>query len=102
MRDDETEMLLTVEQAAQRLQLTPYTVRAQLRQGKLRGIRRGRVWRIEESALLESTPAKPKAARRAFGLLANDPNATGKRTVDDFLADRHAEAQTEREKGQSA
>jgi excisionase family DNA binding protein len=94
------EMLLTVEQAAQRLQLTPYTVRAQLRQGKLRGIRRGRVWRIEESALLESTPAPArKAARRGFGLLANDPHATGARTVDDFLADRHAEAQAELEKG---
>lgn len=45
---------------------------------------------------------RPKAARRAFGLLASDPNATGKRTVDDFLADRHAEAQAEREKGETA
>jgi excisionase family DNA binding protein len=50
---------------------------------------------------LESAPAPTdrKAARRGFGLLANDPNATGARTVDDFLADRHAEAQAELEKG---
>lgn len=45
------EMLLTVEQAAARLQLAPYTVRAQLKRGVLHGIKRGRVWRIPESAL---------------------------------------------------
>ena len=50
------EMLLTLEQAAQRLQLHPETVRRQLVRGALRGIRRGRVWRVPESALSESTP----------------------------------------------
>lgn len=47
------EMLLTVEQAAARLQLAPFTVRQQLKRGALRGIKRGRVWRIPESALME-------------------------------------------------
>ncbi len=51
-----SEMLLTVEQAAARLQLTSYTVRLQLRAGRLRGVKRGRVWRVPESALLEPTP----------------------------------------------
>jgi excisionase family DNA binding protein len=52
------EMLLTVEQAAQRLQLTEDTIRVQCRTGALRGIKRGRAWRIPESALLEPTPTK--------------------------------------------
>lgn len=51
------EMLLTLDQAAQRLQLHPETVRRQLVRGALRGIRRGRVWRVPESALAESTPS---------------------------------------------
>ena len=50
------EMFLTVEQAAQRLQLTPYTVRKHLQAGKLRGLKRGSVWRIPESALSEPSP----------------------------------------------
>ncbi len=50
------EMLLTVEQAAERLQLTAYTVRKHLAAGKLRGVKRGRVWRVPESALLEQAP----------------------------------------------
>lgn len=51
------EQLLTIEQAADRLALHPETVRRQLVRGQLRGIRRGRLWRIPESALMESTPA---------------------------------------------
>ncbi len=50
------EMLLTVEQAAERLQLHPETVRRQLKRGELRAIKRGRVWRVPESALSEATP----------------------------------------------
>jgi excisionase family DNA binding protein len=48
------EMLLTIEQAAERLQLHPDTVRKQLQRGDLRGFKRGRVWRIPESALTET------------------------------------------------
>lgn len=54
-----TETLLTVEQAAERLQLQPLTVRRQLRRGALRGIKRGRVWRVPESALLEPAVDEP-------------------------------------------
>lgn len=57
------ETLLTVEQAATRLQLSPKTVRAQLRKGELRGIRRGRQWRITPEALEESSPPLPKNTR---------------------------------------
>lgn len=56
------EMLLTVEQAAARLQLTPYTVREHLKAGKLRGVKRGSVWRIPESALLETAKTETQPA----------------------------------------
>ncbi len=56
------EMLLTVEQAAARLQLHPETVRRQLQRGELRAIKRGRVWRVPESALGEATPEVAKAS----------------------------------------
>ena len=50
------EMLLTIEQAATRLQLHPETVRRQIKRGLMRGIKRGRVWRVPESALEEAAP----------------------------------------------
>jgi excisionase family DNA binding protein len=54
------ENLLTVEQVAERTQLHIDTVRRHLQAGKLRGIKRGRVWRVPESALMETTPPTPK------------------------------------------
>ncbi len=62
------ELLLTVEQTAERLQLHPDTIRRQLTRGFLRGVKRGRQWRIPESALSETvTAAAPETpeARRA-------------------------------------
>ena len=56
------EMLLTVEQAATRLQLHPETVRRQLKRGEMRGVKRGRVWRVPESALQEAVPATDQDA----------------------------------------
>lgn len=53
------ELLLTIRQTADRLQLSSYTVRRQLRTGRLRGIKRGGVWRVPVSALYESTPVTP-------------------------------------------
>ena len=55
-------MLLTVEQAASRLHLRPDTVRDHLARGVLRGIKRGRQWRVPESALTESAPAPNNGA----------------------------------------
>lgn len=69
-----TEMFLTVEQAAERLQLHPATIRRQLRTGALRGVRRGRVYRIPESALSQSTPRgalAPPSSKAPAGSLAD-------------------------------
>ena len=52
------ETLLTVEQAAARLQLHTVTVRRHIERGQLRAIRKGRAVRIPESALLENAPLR--------------------------------------------
>lgn len=52
------ENLLTVEQYAMRAQLHPDSVRRQLREGRLRAAKKGRVWRIFESELTRDTPGK--------------------------------------------
>jgi len=43
--------LLKPEEAAERLAVSPKAVRAWLREGRLPGIRLGRLWRISEAAL---------------------------------------------------
>jgi excisionase family DNA binding protein len=58
-----SEMLLTIEQAAERLQLHPASVRRQVRAGLLRAIKRGRQWRVPASALYESAPCSDRAAK---------------------------------------
>jgi excisionase family DNA binding protein len=60
-----SERLLTPEQAAERLQLKTSSVRRQLQRGTLRGIKRGRVWRIPESALSEAMPSTASTPRDA-------------------------------------
>lgn len=73
-----TETLLTVEQAAERLQLGTFTVREQLRTGRLRGLKRGRVWRVPESALFESS-RRQSLARQADELWAELSSDEGQR-----------------------
>ena len=70
------ELLLTVEQAAERLQIQPNTVRRHLSSGLLRGIKRGRQWRIPASALTESvnnanapSPATDNPLARALAMV---------------------------------
>jgi excisionase family DNA binding protein len=60
------EELLTIEQAARRLKLSEQTVRIQCRTGFLRAVKRGRQWRVPESALLEDAP-EPNAQRDQTG-----------------------------------
>jgi excisionase family DNA binding protein len=43
--------LLSVNEAAARLSMHPETVRDYLRDGSLRGIKTGRLWKIEESEI---------------------------------------------------
>jgi excisionase family DNA binding protein len=49
------ELLLTVEQAATKLQCHRATIRRQIKAGRLRAVRRGGQYRIPESALYDAT-----------------------------------------------
>jgi len=76
------EMLLTVEQTAERLNLKPVTIQRQLKRGILRGIKRGRQWRVPESALLESQSIEtiPDSAMEATKAILGGLHSTDSRT----------------------
>ena len=46
------ERLMTPEEVAERLAITPKTVRRFLREGRLKAMKVGRLWRVRESDLL--------------------------------------------------
>ena len=46
-----TEQFLTVEEVATRLKVAPFTVRVWLRQGKIEGVKMGKVWRVLVASL---------------------------------------------------
>lgn len=98
------ELLLTVEQAAERLQLAPFTVRKHLREGRLRGIKRGtKSWRIPESALLESSRTERinrDEAARLWTLLCDF--ATHNRALHEIAAAPVSVQQLIDEKGEDA
>jgi len=56
------DLLHTVGQAASRLQIHPSTLRWYLREGRVEGMKLGRVWRAAEGALLKSISATQKTA----------------------------------------
>ena len=43
--------VLTIEEAAARLKLKPQTVRDWLKAGRLKGVKLGRIWRVDAEAL---------------------------------------------------
>ena len=60
------ETFLTVEEAASRMAVTPYTMREWLKAGKLHGVRVARRWRVPERALNElAGPVKADALAEA-------------------------------------
>jgi excisionase family DNA binding protein len=59
------DMLLTIDQVAERLQIHPASVRRHLRVGVLRGVKRGKLWRVPESALYEPAPAQGHSRSRS-------------------------------------
>jgi excisionase family DNA binding protein len=65
--------VLTIEEAAARLKLKPQTVRDWLNAGKLKGVKLGRVWRVDAEALDR--------------LLAGDEDAADAKALEDARAE---------------
>jgi excisionase family DNA binding protein len=66
------EILLTVDEAADRLKIKPATLRSQLRAGRIASVRTGKMWRIPESAL---EPQPPRRDVAPIYPKANTPSA---------------------------
>ncbi len=99
--------LLTIGEAAERLKLNPETVRRQLRTGALRGIKRGRLWRVPADAIFEATPEKSKAPEVAAqiimrGLYGDDATARSAAIVALASAGADVRAIVERSAAQQA
>jgi excisionase family DNA binding protein len=92
--------ILTVEQAAEKLQLTPKTTRKLLKEGKMPGRKVGRAWRVLETDLERWISGKlqepiPVSERRsALGFLADLPGLSSEA----FMAEKHAENEEEERK----
>lgn len=84
--------ILTVEQAAEKLQLAPKTVRKLLREAKLPGRKVGRAWRVldvEMERWVGGAEPKivPTARKSIFGLYKDMPGLSSEA----FMAEKHAE-----------
>ncbi len=97
--------ILTVEQAAEILQLNPQVVREYLRKGKLPGRKIGRHWRVSEDVLSSALGAEPEAGKKLQAISAEErkqrvDSIRGKyagfgRSLEDFLREKHAEVEEE-------
>ena len=95
--------ILTVPQAAEKLQLTPDIVREYLRAGKLPGRKIGKVWRILEYDLERWVSTGQSDRREKIASMRGMLSRLGsKLTVEDVIAEKRAEVQLEEEKMQRA
>jgi len=90
--------ILNTEQAAEKLQVKPLTVRKYLRKGLIPGKRLGREWRIVETDLewfLSVRPSVPPRERiSALGICADIPGFS----TEEFLKDKRKEVELEEAK----
>ena len=92
--------ILTVEQAAEKLQLTPKTTRKLLKEGKMPGRKVGRAWRVLETDLERwisgkyRQPVPPGERKSALGFLKDLPGLSSEA----FMAEKHAENEEEERK----
>jgi len=93
--------ILTVEQAAEKLQLTPKTTRKLLKEGKMPGRKVGRAWRVVETDIERwvggKQPVQPipvSERKSALGFLKDLPGLSSEA----FMAEKHAENEEEERK----
>lgn len=93
--------ILTVEQAAEKLQMTPKVIREYLRTGKMPGRKVGRAWRVLESDLENWISTGQSERKREFvsarGFLKQFP---GELSSEEVSAAKREEAELEESKFQ--
>lgn len=82
------EKLLTSEQVSQILQVHPFTVLKYIKEGKLKGIKLGRVWRIRESDV-------EKFLEERFMASPSDKKDTSQETAPEALEETEEEIKVE-------
>jgi len=90
--------ILTVEQAAAKLQMSPKIVREYLRLGKMPGRKIGRAWRVVETDLerwVSTGQSKPQPRVSALGFLKQFP---GNLSSEQFMKEKQEEIELEEEK----
>lgn len=94
--------VFTVDEAAEYLHVTPYTVRKWLRKGKMRGRKIGRIYRILACDLeqLLGAAVEDEGGFRAPGVKLRAAEVFGRfprpgRSLEDFLRDQRKEAEDE-------
>ncbi len=87
--------MLTVEQAAKKMQMSPRLLRVFLRTGKLRGYKVGRTWRVQETDIAQYTTDyhEPVAAERvsAYGICSDIEGWS----TDEFMKAKQTEIELE-------
>jgi excisionase family DNA binding protein len=90
--------MMTVDQAAERLQVKPNTIRTWIKEGRIPGRKIGRVYRIPETALdafVREVPMPASPPRRLTGhdLLGRFPRP--ERPLDVIMREKHEEVDAE-------
>lgn len=98
--------MITVEQAAERLQVKPNTIRTWIKEGRIPGRKIGRVYRIPEQALdkLTSEAEAPQAQSKRLDALSllGKYRQPGGRSLDDYLREKHEEIDEEERRWEEA
>jgi excisionase family DNA binding protein len=87
--------ILTVEQAAAKLQMSPKIVREYLRLGMIPGRKIGRAWRVVETDLerwVSTGQSEPQPRVSALGFLKQFP---GQISTEAWMAEKHTETEEE-------
>lgn len=92
--------ILTVEQAAEKLQLTPKTTRKLLKEGKMPGRKVGRAWRVLDTDLerwISGKYQQPVPASERISAMGKYKDLPGL-SSEAFMAEKHAENEEEERK----
>lgn len=90
--------LLTPEQVAARLAVSPKSIREWLKSQKLKGTKMGRLWRVREDDLRKFLDTESETQPRVSASTVRGMFANSSRTVEDFLREKYEDVEREERK----